>query len=445
MKPRFYLFLICGLGLAQAGTSQTTPVFGAFAKHVDWFTYNNSGWSAGNTVHYTYGYVGEYLVVLSEETRQDTLRKSRKVYDWIYNTMPLNTTTLEQEWKDTVWVDQSRSVFEWDLLDERNAYSSKYLFQQKSGNDWQTVYGNANTREFDLSGRWSATVNMNYNTETERFDTVSRSHYGYDLTGHRSRDTVQGYLGRGDWAFSTLAVSFFPQNADSLRVDSLITYHWVGANEIWAMGWWKPDFRDKYHHERRRMSWSTDKWDDIGLPNLLHWDTLYRSAYEYDEHWNMILNTREKWKENDWDPGQWRMDFGQKWDITWTDGFPVERNTFEWVKTDGGLQGFWSPLTLERFSNFWSAGIPESDALSSYTKAWPNPFTSFLRIELPQNLPGPALIQVTDLTGRTVYQKQNPEGTRSLSLDLPNLPPGPYLLRILTQSAPPQTLRLIRQ
>ncbi|HBB91526.1 MAG TPA: hypothetical protein DC042_07345 [Bacteroidales bacterium] len=440
MKAKFYVCLVCWLALAQSGTAQRTPVFGAFAKHVDWFHYDNTGWSPGNTIHYTYGYVGEYLVVLSEEVRTDTLRKSRKVCDWIYNTMPLNTSTVEQIWQDTMWVDKSRSVFEWDLLDDRNAYSTKYFFQQKSGNDWLTVYGSANTRVFDGLGRWTATVNLNFNPETGRYDTISRFRYAYDLYGHQCRDTVEKFED-GAWKFSSLNEYWYPQNVDSREPDSVTYYHWVDPSEIWAVGWWKPDFRYIYRRDARKISWSTDKWDEIAF----HWDTLYRSVYEYDEPWNMTLNTREKWKENDWDPGLWRMDFGLKWEITWTDGFPVERNAWEWVSSGTGVQGFWNPLSRERFSNFWSAGIPDPEPLASNIKAWPNPFTGFLRIELPENRPGPALIQVTDIAGRTLYQKENPEGSRSITLDLNNLPPGPYLLRILTRNSPPQTLRIIRQ
>jgi hypothetical protein len=70
-------------------------------------------------------------------------------------------------------------------------------------------------------------------------------------------------------------------------------------------------------------------------------------------------------------------------------------------------------------------------APSSPLQIYPNPFHSRINLRLPDTLTGELLISLNDMYGRLVYSTQESE-TGMLSIDLPALAPGLYLLRVNT-------------
>jgi|GEM_PF-3124531 len=445
MNSRIFLFIAVFIGFPFGVRSQNATINGAFPQRVDKFSNNAGNWAQTNSVIYNYRYVNEFLVVATEEYRVQDQPVTKISYEWIFDRMPLNTQILYQDWSGTDWVNRMRLQYEWYVKDDQNAYSTNYTYQSFMNMQWVTQSGMTTQQEFNAQGQVIREIQSFYDPSTGLYDPFSRYRYSYDRYDHKATDTIEYYSeAEGDWDIVSKNEYFYPQNKDSLRIDSLISYHWVPAGEVWALSWWKPDNRHRYYYFPRKQVTETDTWDDIGIPTLLHWDTTYRNVIETDEHWNMTLNTLEKWKDQHWENGNWKLTFGQKWDITWSDTLPVERIFTEWVPATDSTDGFWIARTRELFSDFLSTGIPEIPDLSGGITTYPNPFTDRFRIDFPEGFNDPAILQILDLNGRILQQSRRPAGVRSMTIGNSNLPPGPLLLRIITPGGVCHTMRLVK-
>lgn len=98
----------------------------------------------------------------------------------------------------------------------------------------------------------------------------------------------------------------------------------------------------------------------------------------------------------------------------------VNFHTMQYIPAPGGVC---SGIVSARLAN------PPKENLHVY----PNPFSDIVFIEVAEYLPGPYLLQIADLTGKIVYQKQvmNPDGKIQLSLS--ELPNGVYMLTMISQ------------
>lgn len=445
MNARSCITIAVFLAMSFGARSQHATIYGAFPQRVDWYTYTAGNWAQTHSVINGYTYVQDYLVVAWEEHRVQNNPVTRIKYDWVFDRMPLNTQILYQDWNGTGWVDKMRYQYEWYVTNDQNAYSTRYTNQLYMNMQWVTQGGMWTQQEFNTQGQVVREINSFFNGTTGLYDPWSRYRYSYDHYGHKVTDTIEFYSEElHDWTFGSKNEYFYPQNQDSLMADSVKSYHWVPAGEVWALSWWKPDFRYKYFRFPRKLITETDYWDDIGIPTLLHWDTLYKHIYEYDEEWNMTLNTNEKWKDQHWQNGKWTMILGQKWDITWNDSLPVERIFTEWVPATDSTDGFWIARTKEVFSDFFTTGKPETADLPSKIDIYPNPFIDRFRIDLSKPFSDPAIIQVLDLNGRILQQTILPPGATSLTLGNPALPSGPLLIRIKQPNGNERTIRVVK-
>lgn len=63
---------------------------------------------------------------------------------------------------------------------------------------------------------------------------------------------------------------------------------------------------------------------------------------------------------------------------------------------------------------------------------YPNPATKILNIQWPSSLRTlePRIIQIMDITGRVCYQKNFPEGSEGVEIEIDNLAVGSYFVKI---------------
>ena len=80
--------------------------------------------------------------------------------------------------------------------------------------------------------------------------------------------------------------------------------------------------------------------------------------------------------------------------------------------------------------------------------AYPNPFTGSLSLELVSPSAGPALVRISDLTGRTVREQRfsAPAGTSTLALDgVSDLKSGVYMLQFVSPTGKTTNLKVVRE
>ncbi len=84
---------------------------------------------------------------------------------------------------------------------------------------------------------------------------------------------------------------------------------------------------------------------------------------------------------------------------------------------------------------YFNTGVEESPAPArSEWLLYPNPATGGLvRVELPQPLRYEAVLRITDLTGRTLWSEVQAPGLEALTLRIPELPSGMYLIQLSGQ------------
>lgn len=78
---------------------------------------------------------------------------------------------------------------------------------------------------------------------------------------------------------------------------------------------------------------------------------------------------------------------------------------------------------------------------SQVLRAYPNPFTNFLQLEIPVTVAGPATLALYDVNGRVVMTEKRPaldEGTTTWSLNTNGLPAGQYVYRLVTAAGQQQ-------
>jgi hypothetical protein len=95
---------------------------------------------------------------------------------------------------------------------------------------------------------------------------------------------------------------------------------------------------------------------------------------------------------------------------------------------------------VEDYGQTWLYPLlePEKSTLSAETPAfpfriWPNPASRILHVEWPESTdPRPVLMGIHSADGRLIRQFPFPGGTTSADLSLEGVPPGFYLLRVVT-------------
>jgi flagellar hook assembly protein FlgD len=90
-----------------------------------------------------------------------------------------------------------------------------------------------------------------------------------------------------------------------------------------------------------------------------------------------------------------------------------------------------------------AAQVVSSNVLSAY----PNPFTSFLNLDIPVRVAGPASLSIYDINGRLVMTESRPDlnqGMMTWNLNTANLPVGQYVYRLATVAGQ-ETGKVVKQ
>lgn len=104
-----------------------------------------------------------------------------------------------------------------------------------------------------------------------------------------------------------------------------------------------------------------------------------------------------------------------------------------------GEENFYGPKVLS-FSG--------SATAEARMEAYPNPFQNEVRLTVQSTAAGKGQLQLLDLTGRVVLQRnvELTSGTNDLELqDLSGVQSGTYLLRVVTPAGNAQTQRIIKR
>ena len=135
------------------------------------------------------------------------------------------------------------------------------------------------------------------------------------------------------------------------------------------------------------------------------------------------------------------------------DATPINEDTeFEATDLDPAETYYWRVRYrqgggISAWSDIWSFTISEdglgiTEQLASSIKMFPNPTSDLLRIE--SSLVGLSGVEVMDLSGRTVMNKQTLNSTQ-ITLDVESLTPGAYLVRMSTEDGSSLVKHLVVQ
>lgn len=97
----------------------------------------------------------------------------------------------------------------------------------------------------------------------------------------------------------------------------------------------------------------------------------------------------------------------------------------------GNLSG--NTVVIQGFQqSLWSSYITLNDQIEITTLTYPNPFTETVNFQFSQSIPDQISVQIYDLLGRLVFEKNDVINDRILTIDLSTLPQSEYLVRLQT-------------
>jgi hypothetical protein len=423
MKAKGFLSIALLLLSTSTSFAQTTPVFGAFVQQVDWSDWSHGIWIPSHTEQYQYRFCGELLVVAEIITLHDSKETARDTVWWDNEGFPIQI--LKQEFRnDSTWLDLSKTTYHWEHTHYGQDLITSISELKKGNKEWHTTTDCKYDFEFDIFGRKKREIISCLDTLSGNFFPIQRTRFSYDHYGHVVVDTVEIHSGV-DWQFFQKTEYFYPQHKDSLFADSMKIYHWVPANEVWALSWWKPDFRYLYLRKPGLTQIKKEVWDEIAF----HWDTASVQTFHTDQFGNTLLNLIEKYRDFYWEKGRWRTVSGQRWNIDWENGIPKERIAQVWTKSTD-TTGYWENSTREVFSDFWVSANDKfiNKALDTDWKVYPNPFQDILFLKTSIHNQKNGSLYLIDPAGKVHFEKKYSTETTFMKLDLGFLPRGNYLL-----------------
>jgi hypothetical protein len=208
--------------------------------------------------------------------------------------------------------------------------------------------------------------------------------------------------------------------------------------DLWDGTGWVPGGRVHYRHSANGgLEITYYQWDPVAQI----YTGYERDAREYDDHGNLILDTRETWKVTGWD-----LASGSRWTPTYTDGVLVELIREDWM-TDpvAGQTGAlaWYGVSRDLFSEFFTAGLADQKVIDYEVLVYPNPASDVVRIYSEKPFCEGDHVLLWDSGGRLLMSKKMDSVQQLLELEIKSRTTGICLIQIVSGRNVIYTYRLV--
>lgn len=401
LMPVLFLVIAPILLQAQPEIKKKTDLVNSYPQHIEEFSWQEA-WTSDAVVDITYLSNGSPLTI----NRTDPDGQTRQLYS--YNNRGQETERIYQNLVGGQWINFSKETVAY--VDEENPES--FMSYEWNGSDWILIYGSR--YEYTFAGNLvSTTVTSDYTTEGG-WVLVSRYTNEYEGGSTYPAAVVTELYSAGSWIKSSRTTYEYSNN----QLAAFYLYSWIN-------GEWNLDSKMLYEFGANGSlviegySWLGDAW----IPSMRMTDT-------NDSHGNAILTKTEFYMNG------WMIFAGQQFELQYSGSNVVQRITQVWSLFEPGQEGpttpGWKNSKKEIFSDFASLSVQEWTLADPIVKVYPNPARENIQIYVSNNRASVSSISLMDLSGRNILQQDFliPR-TGLISQDLPNLPEGIYVLRIL--------------
>ncbi len=396
---------------------------------------SNGDWILSDKDEYQYNASGKVIleVYYNSETKRDT-----------------------EQWVGSIKVDYSYDLN--DMLTER--VTSLW----DNGNNqweiwWKSVYS------YDASGNLILIISYTWNQGNNQWQENWKQEIEYDENGNVIRETGYDWdVDSNQWVNNFKSEYTYDNNGNPVQI---LDYEW-GDNQ------WENDYKtdieynsDNYLTRVTESSWYENQWV---------YD--YKTEFAYDDQWNMILETVYYWDDENWvnddkyentfeDNGNlttethytWNDDSGtwedqNKSDYTYNNDYAFEDLVLPIVEIygdDSWWELYYHHMLLtevysypEEDSKQWEeayksnlyyseieiTGIAEDETVGDDIMIYPNPANNEFGVRSLEFGVGGGTIEIYDLNGRKLLEKQIPAGSKEVKVDVNNLQCGMYFCKL---------------
>lgn len=354
---------------------------------------------------------------------------------------------ITQKWDGNNWINSSKVTQTYNAQGSETQYSDFYF----QNNNWIEYT------------RFERTYNpQGIVTEFVRSDTTggflnARSRIVYTIDAiQRYTQSISQVSVSGNWVNDTRIVHYYTGN--STRPDSLYFYTWSNNN-------WSPKTK-----QIKKYNVLGNEVEYLGF-NLVTNKPTIKSVYDYNASGLLILSEDSVWSLNN---NQWVYSskrtyaFDNKnreielinyqsaqgspvFNSKTTSGYAADSSTIQMISS-AWINNGWQDNAQQTY--FFEQRQMASDIRyidNSNTRAYPNPFTNVAIIEFESNESTQLQLHITDLNGRTVFQKNlfAISGKNSFLWNASDangnaLPAGFYNASVISQSGA-KTFKLLKQ
>ncbi|TXK37493.1 T9SS type A sorting domain-containing protein [Pontibacter qinzhouensis] len=331
------------------------------------------------------------------------------------------------------------------------------------GNETENKYENWNGSQWELNGGWrtaytynaggKVTESIESNWSNNRWELRYRSVVAYNAAGNF--ESLTGYDRDGsNWLVEesyTLTYAnansgptsllYMEPNRDGVLVNTErtidIVWHTFSTNvtfdtffdqpvksylnQVWENGQWVNEEKyDAVFGDNNSFVGIEQEWENGA------WVNSWRITVNFDAWGNQTLGQDEE-REN----GNWVIYGANKYTHTYNSANnlteTIRQNWDEQTRAFSNTER----IVYSNFQTVTSAPLAAEELIAS---VYPNPTADKITLSYKQ-LPGRATLQVTDMTGRTVFKKQLGTTAEQQELDLSNFPAGLYMLQLSTADA----------
>ncbi|WP_187261090.1 T9SS type A sorting domain-containing protein [Pontibacter beigongshangensis] len=307
--------------------------------------------------------------------------------DHTYNANGKITETIERNWRNNAWELYYRYVYSYNgnnqllTITEYDVDASEWLLEGSYTLAYANATGGPTSLTYMEPNRDGVMVNSERVIDIA-WHSFSNSRPGYELFDQPIKSYVSQVWEDGQWVNDEKYDATFGANGS-----------YVGTYQEWENGTWVND---------------------------------YRETVTYDERGNLVLSEDERRIA-----GAWVKDYGFKYTYTYNTAGNLAESVQQNYNT--GTRAYENTYRIV-YSNFQVITSAPLAAAELSTEIYPNPTAD--KITLSYKQPGSqATLQITDIAGRIVFEKQLPYAVQQQELDLSNFPAGLYMLRLRAGNA----------
>lgn len=397
-------------------------------------------WMADFNLFVTYD---DHANILSEISLYANTNDTVQRITFTYDSDGRLTESLNQSWYNGNWENSSRLVMTYD--DQGNNLVT--LSQEWQYPNWVTSYGSKNNYSYDNNNNITEEINQYWDSYSSGWVNSSKYIYSYDGNGYLIESIYQWWDTYSiAWISSTK--EDYTNDVEGKPIEAILQQwddynnNWVNSEKYINVVWhkWTGDLDESDIESYTSLIWESGIWANSSRVNYNYdmyggyveivevyvegdWENSYKESDLYDSHGNNY-----EYAEEYWDNGNWNMDYGYKYLLTYNGIDLVERIYQWWDYIMESYENSWK----EEYSDFVSMeGIGENAISYGIINLYPNPTKGILNLEIENMDMENLSIEIVNIEGQVLYFKQfKNAGQFDNTIDVSNFAEGLYFVKV---------------